>query len=109
MHVLYEIFAEGDKEQYAENTAEQRAEEDLEEADGDFGIFVLKYVESRQGEDGSRPDRSDRLYDHILPQGVFLAERAGKTHGDDGDGDGGFENLSHLQAEICRGRTENDT
>ena len=113
MHVLHEIFTEGDEEEYAQHTSQQGAEENLEEVDGDFRILGLEDIEGWEGEDGSRHNHAragtDRLDDDILAKGVFLAERSREADGDDGDGYGGLKHLAHFQAEVCGGRTEYHT
>ena len=112
VHILHEIFSEGDEEKYTEDTAKQRAAENLEEAHRNFGIFGLKDVERRESEDCTGHDDAgagtDALNDYVLPEGILLAQGAGKAHGNDGDGDCSFENLAYFQAEICRGSTENN-
>ena len=53
MHVLNEVFAEGDEEEYSQYASEERAEEYLEEVDRNVGILGLKDVERGQGEYGT--------------------------------------------------------
>ena len=63
-------------------------------------------VECRKGEDGTcnynARAGADGLYDDVLSQHVLLAEGGADAYGDDGDGYGGLEHLSHLETEECR-------
>ena len=107
MHVLDEILAEGYEEQYAQNTAEERAKEHFEEVDSDVGVRLLEYVEGRKGEDGTGHDYAragtDRLYDDILPQRIFLFQPGREADGDDSDGYCRLKNLAYFQAQVgCR-------
>ena len=45
VHILHEIFAEGNEKEYTKNAAEERAQEYLKEVDRDLGIGGLKDVE----------------------------------------------------------------
>ena len=90
VHLLDEIFAEGDEQHDAQQAAEERREEHLPE-----GGVEAEDVERRQGEDRSGDDHArrgaDRLDDDVLSQHVLLAQHRAHAYGDDGDRDGGFE------------------
>ena len=108
MHVLDEILAERDEEQYSEEASEHGAQEHLPEID-----LEPEYVDGRKREDGSGDDHARAgayaLDYHVLPQAALLAEGAGHADGDDCDGDGGLEHLTDLEAEIRRGGREQDS
>ena len=107
MHLLDEVFAEGDQQHDAQQTAEERREEDLPE-----GGVEPQDVEGREGEDRTGDDHArrgaDRLDDDVLTEHVLLAQHGAHAHGDDGDGDGGLEDLSDAQAEEGCGGREDD-
>ena len=46
---------------------------------------------------------ADGLDNDVLSQAVLLSQGRGKAHRDDGNGDGRFEHLAHLQSQIGRG------
>ena len=107
VHLLDEIFAEGDEQHDAQDTAQYRREEYFVECG-----FQTEDVERRQGEDRSGDDDArrgaDRLYDDVLSQHVFFAQHVSDAYGDDGDRDGRFEYLADAQAQIgCGGGEEN--
>ena len=73
VHVADEILAERDEEEYAQDAAQQGADEHLGESHGHFGrITLLQDVEGGQGEDGACHDDArrgaDGLDDDILAQ-----------------------------------------
>ena len=107
VHVLDEVFPEGNEEQDAEHAAEQRGKEHLPEVH-----LQAQDIDGGQGEDGARYDYArtgaDGLDDHILPQTAFLAEGGGESDGEDSDRDGRFEDLADLEAEIGRCGGEDD-
>ncbi len=108
MHILDEVFAEGDQEEDAQEAAQQGGEEDLPEVDLYLGVFGLQDVEPRDGENGAGHDHTgggaDGLDNDILSQRILAAEGGGGPHGDDGDGDGCLEHLSDLESRVgCRG------
>ena len=113
MHLLDEVFPEGDEEEDADDAAQEGGQEHLEEGGGHLrvvGIFRLKDVDGGEGEDGSCHDGArtgtDALDDDILAQGVLALGGGGGSHGDDGDGDGGLEHLAYLQSEVGGGGGE---
>ncbi len=105
MHLLDEVFAERYHEHDTQNTAQQRREEYLIEVD-----VEIEDIERRQCEDSTRDDDAragaDALDDDVLAEHVLLAAHGAQTHGDDRNGDRGFEYLSHFQAEECCGGRE---
>lgn len=107
VHLFDEVFAEGDQQHDAQQSAEQRREEHLPE-----GGVEPQNVEGREGEDRSGDDHArrgaDRLDDDVLAQHVLLAQHRTHAYGDDGDGNGRFEDLPDLQAEEGRGGREDD-
>ena len=107
VHVAHEIFAERDQQQDAEHTAEQRRQEDLVEL-----RFEPQNVESGQREDGSGDDDpgtcADRLDNDVLSEHVAAAGEVADADGDDGDRDGGFEDLTDAQTEVRGGGGEDD-
>ena len=105
VHVAHEIFAEGDKEENTQHTSQQGTDKDLCKGDGDFfRIGFLENIECRKGEDGTCHDDAragtDRLDNDVFAQCVFAFGGTRYADGNDGDGDGGFEYLSHLQPQI---------
>jgi hypothetical protein len=64
-------------------------------------IFRLEDVNGGQGEDGTSHHGTrtgaDALDDDILAQRLAALGGCRHAHGDDGDGDGGLEDLSYLQ------------
>ena len=105
VHLAHEILAEGDEEEYAQHASEQAAEEHLHEA-----YVQPEDIDCRQGEDGSGHDYaaagSYALDNHVLPQGVLLAQRSADAHRQDGNRDGRFEHLANLEAQVCGCGTE---
>ena len=85
MHVLDKIFSERNEKQNAENTAKQRAKEHFKEIDCDLRMILFQNVESRKREYGTGHDHtgtgSDRLYDHILTESIFLVTRTRQSYG----------------------------
>ncbi len=112
MHVLHKILAEGNQKENTQKAAQQRGEEDLPEVDLDLRIFGLEDVETGDGEDGAGDNDTrggaNGLDDDILSQCVLPAKGCRGTHGDDGDGNGGFEYLADLQARVCCRSREDD-
>ena len=112
VHVLHEITAERYQEQDSQTASQQRSKEDLEEVDRNLRILGLQDVQRGQRKDGSCHDDarrgSDALDDDVLAQGALALGGGAQTHGDDGDGNGGLEDLSHLQTQIGSGRREDD-
>ena len=105
VHVAHEIFAEGDKEKNTQHTSQQGTDKDLCKGDGDFfRIGFLENIECRKGEDGTCHDDAragtDRLDNDVFAQCVFAFGGTRYADGNDGDGDGGFEYLPHLQPQI---------
>ena len=104
VHVAHEILAEGDEEQDADDAAQQRREEYLQERGRHLRILGLQDIDGGQREDGTGHHGTRagtyRLNDDVLAQClVALCSRA-DAHGNDGDGDGGLEHLAHLQSQI---------
>ena len=103
--LAYEILAERNEKQDTKDTSQQRADEHLEKVDRHFRILVLKDVKCRKGEDGSGYDNArtcpDGLDDDVFAQCAFTLGGSRHSHGNDGDGDGGFEYLSHFQPQVC--------
>ena len=115
VHVLDEIAAERNKEEYAKATAEQRREEYLEEVDGDVGILSLKYIQRRQSKYGTGHNYTGRstntLNNDILAQSAFAMSCTAQAHGDDGNGNGRLKDLAYLQPKIsgsCREEHRHD-
>ena len=104
VHVLHEVFAERNHEQDAEDAAEQRRHEHLDERDAHLRILCLQDVDGGQREDGSGYDGAragtDALDDYVLAQRVLALGECRCAYGDDGDRDGCLEHLAHLQSEI---------
>ena len=107
VHLLDEVLAEGNHEQDAQHAAEERREENLPE-----GGVEPQDVERREGEDGSGDNDArrgaDGLDDDVLAQHVLLAQHGAHAHGDDGNRDGGLEDLAHAQPQIGSGGREDD-
>ena len=113
VHVAHKIFTEGDEEEYAERSAQERGEEHLYKVDRDIGILGLEDVQGRQGEYSACHHAAracaDALDDHVLAHGAAAACDTAQTYGNDGDGDGGLKDLPHLEPQIGRGgREDND-
>ena len=112
MLVANEVLAEGDKEQDAQATAQQRTQENLQEVHRDVGILGLQDVKSRQGEDGTGNDDArrgtNRLDDDILAQRVLALGRSANASGNDGNGDSGLKHLTQFQAQVGGSGTEDD-
>ena len=110
VHVFDKIFSERNEKENSECSAQQGGEENLQEIDGEFRIFVLKDVERGERKDGTGDNHagagSDALNDDVFAQRIFAVSCAAESDGDDGDGDGGFKNLTDLQAEIGGGGGE---
>ena len=111
MHVLYKIFPERNEEQYAEDSSEERTEEDLVEVHHDVRVCALKDEQRRQSEDGSGHNHSRagtyRLDYHILAQCVLFLQRVAEADGYDRDRNRRLENLAHFQTEVGGRRAEN--
>ena len=105
MHLLDKVFAEGDKEENANDTTKQGREEYLDERGGHLGvigIFGLKDVDGWQCEDGSgnycTRTGSDALDNHILAQGILPPGGCRGSHGNNGYRNGGLKHLTYLQS-----------
>jgi hypothetical protein len=108
VHLAHEEAAQGNDEEHAETSAGQADE------DGCKGIGAeVKDVERGQREDRARnhrgrcPARAGE--DHVLKQARPALVHAGQTDGENGDGNGCFHALAHLERRIGRCDGENDT
>ena len=110
MHFLDEILAEGNKEQDAQNAAQQAGKEHFEEVDSHLGILGLQDVERRKREDGSCHNDSaagaNALDDDVLAHGVLAVSGSAHAHSDDGDGNGCLKHLTYLQSQVGSSGTE---
>ena len=107
MHILHEVFAERDQEEYAEGASQKGAEEHLPEID-----VQAQDVDGRKGENSSCDHHSgtgsDTLDDDVLSQSVFLAEYARYTDGYNGNRYCSFENLAYFKPQVgCGCREQN--
>ncbi len=80
MHVGNEVFAEGDEEEYAEYSSEERGEEYLKEVDGDVGILGAQDIECGECEYRSGYNHSgacaDALDYDVLSEWILFLERS---------------------------------
>ena len=105
VHFLHKVLPERNEEQDAQHAAQQGAQDHLPETH-----LHAQDIDGRKGEDGtghhSTAAAANALDNHILRKSLLEAQGARKAHRNDGNGNGRFKYLAHLEAQIRGGSAE---
>ena len=101
VHILHEILAERNEEEYAEESAQKRAEEHLPEIHLKSEYVDCRKCEYRTSDNYARAG-TYALDNDVLGKSVLFAERAGDADRKYGDRYGRLKDLSDLEPEISR-------